>query len=442
LIANGALSVFALQSGRFAAARRGDTNTQEGRQGRKATMIKKIPIVKLKPGMFVEDTGLTWHEHPYLFTHAGLIRDREQIERLAAEGYQDAFINTEKGLDSGADRSSGYAAMVSRERQADPGGLEQGCAEALESEMPVAKQIFNESIQYAKSFMGDARLGRPVDFVQSGTMVDSMIESVSRNAAAMLSLAKLRVSDEYTFTHCINVSLLAVLFGRHLGLGRDELRLLGFSGLFHDLGKARIPEEVLNKPGKLTEDEFAVMKRHPAEGFAMMREDSRIGAEVLRGALEHHEKHDGTGYPRGLAGDKIGVFARIIGIVDVYDALTSARVYKPGMPPNKALQIVYELKDSSFHPGHVEKFIKCLGIYPLGSFVRLSNGEHGVVVDVHQHNTLYPTVKVVCDAKLGKITPRTLDLAALARRHGADAPKIEASLDPRPLGIDLSGLDE
>jgi HD-GYP domain-containing protein (c-di-GMP phosphodiesterase class II) len=405
-------------------------------------MIKRVTIAQLTPGMYVEDTGLTWHEHPYLFTHAGLIRDRQQVERILGEGYRDAFINTDKGLDLDGPGAPGYDALVRREEQVAEDGGEAGEAGALEREMPEAKRIFTESVRYAKSFMGDARLGRPIDFAASGDMVDSMIESVARNAAAMLSLAKLRANDEYTFTHCINVSLLSVLFGRYLGLGREALRLLGFAGLFHDLGKARMPEEVLNKPGKLTEEEFAVMKRHPAEGFLMMRQDTRIGPEVLRGVLEHHEKCDGTGYPRGLAGDAIGAFARIIGVADVYDALTSARVYKPGMPPSQALRIVYELKDSSFYPGQVEKFIKCLGIYPLGSFVALSTGEHAVVVAVHHKNTLHPTVKIVCDAALAKIPPRTLDLAALAARDGENAPKIVACLDPRPLGVDLSGLEE
>jgi putative nucleotidyltransferase with HDIG domain len=405
-------------------------------------MIKKIAIEQLKPGMHVEDTGLTWHEHPYLFTRAGLIRDHEQVERLLGEGYRDAFINTDKGLDVDGPRRPGYDALVSREAETAENGGEAGETNALEQEMPEAKRIFTDSIRYAKSFMGDARLGRPIDFTASGAMVDSMIGSVSRNAAAILCLAKLRASDEYTFTHCINVSLLSVLFGRYLGLGREDLRLLGFAGLFHDLGKARMPEEVLNKPGKLTEEEFVVMKRHPAEGFLMMRQDKRIAPEVLRGALEHHEKFDGTGYPRGLAGDEISAFARIIGVADVYDALTSVRVYKPGMPPNQALRIVYELKDSSFYPGHVEKFIKCLGIYPLGSFVKLSNGEHAVVVAVHHKNTLHPTVKVICDAALFKIPPRTLDLAAEVARYGEDAPKIVACLDPRPLGVDLSGVEE
>ncbi|MBF0481615.1 MAG: HD-GYP domain-containing protein [Desulfovibrionaceae bacterium] len=405
-------------------------------------MIKKIATKQLQPGMYVEDTGLTWHEQPYLFTHAGLIRDSQQVERIVEEGYLDVFIDTAKGFDVDRPGSPGYDDLVRREAETAQDGAAAGETNALEREMPEAKRIFTDSVRYAKSFMGDARLGRPIDFVESGNMVDAMIQSVSRNAAALLSLAKLRASDEYTFTHCINVSLLSVLFGRHLGLDRDALRLLGLAGLFHDLGKARMPEEVLNKPGKLTEEEFAVMRRHPAEGFLMMRQDKRIAQEVLRGALEHHEKFDGSGYPRNLSGDMISPFARIIGVADVYDALTSARVYKPGMPPNQALRIVYELKDSSFYPGHVEKFVKCLGIYPLGSFVKLSNGEYAVVVAVNPKNTLHPTIKIVCDAALRKTPPRTLDLAAEVAARGDGAPKILTCLDPRPLGVDLSGLDD
>ena len=214
--------------------------------------------------------------------------------------------------------------------------------------------LYGEALDYAHDFMNDVKEGKPFDFNDSKPLVSNLIDSVFRNESAAAAISKLKAFDEYTYTHCINVSILAVILGKKLGYSREELELVGMAGLFHDAGKSVIPNEILNKPGKLTDKEMNVMRTHPLRGYQVLKEQPDIPIEVLRGALEHHEKNDGSGYPRGLKGDEISEIARLLAVVDVYDALTSRRVYKDPMPPGKVLAMMYKWRVTDFHPNIVE----------------------------------------------------------------------------------------
>ncbi|MBL3580891.1 MAG: HD-GYP domain-containing protein, partial [Desulfovibrio alaskensis] len=259
--------------------------------------------------------------------------------------------------------------------------------------------------------MEGAREGRPVDLKAAEPLVEDIIQSVSRNAGALIGFAKLRAYDLYTYTHSLNVSLLAVAFGKYLGLDTVALRQIGLAGLFHDLGKALIPDFILNCPGRLTPEEFSVMKRHPVLGRDVLPGGGRIPDMVLEGMLQHHEKFNGTGYPAGLKGDAISEAGRIIAVVDVYDALTSKRPYKNAMLPNKALSILYSMAGEEFYPGYVEHFIKCIGIYPVGQIVRLNTGQVGVVSATDPAVPLRPEVIVVRDPLGRPAPPRLIRLA-------------------------------
>jgi len=305
----------------------------------------------------------------------------------------------------------------------------------LAEEARTANRLYTEALGYVRSFVDAVRRGTEIDTHAASPIVDGFIESVFRNEAATTTLFKLRGFDEYTYTHSLNVSILAVLFGKHLGLDRQTLREVGVAGMFHDIGKARIPETILNKPGKLTENEFAVMKSHPLEGYRLLRGKPDLTPEMLRAVLEHHERCDGTGYPRGLKGTEIGRFSRIISVVDVYDALTSRRVYKEPMAPAKALGLMYQWRDRDFTPQVIDNFIKCLGVFPVGSLVRLSGGEHALVVGANPQHPTRPLVKVILDAKMKPRLPATLDLDALS---GTDqAQEIVQVLNPDEAKINL-----
>jgi len=303
----------------------------------------------------------------------------------------------------------------------------------LAEELPVAAKLYTEALEHAHGFMDDARQGRDVDYHEAQPIVDSFIQSVFRNESAAATLFKLKRFDEYSYTHCINVGVLAIILGKYLGLDKDVLRLLGLSGLFHDVGKARIPEDILNKPARLTAQETQIVKTHPVESYRIISQTAGPDPDILRGAIEHHERFDGTGYPRGLAGSGIGLFGRIISIVDVYDALTSKRCYKEGMPAAKALSLMYQWRDATFSPNSIEQFIKCIGVYPVGSFVRLSSGEYAIVTGSNDKNATRPTVKLLFDAGMRHRQPAVLDLAE-------GGPEISECLNPAEYRVDLSRM--
>lgn len=395
--------------------------------------MKKIAAAQLKVGMFVVNAGLSWMDYPYLYQEEGEVTSRDQIDEILEGGYEEVFVDPSRGSYLGLEDEGPIEESLLQNPDALSGTSLKKVN--LVEEMGRARKIYADSLHFAREFLQGARMGYLVDYTQSEKLVESVIDSVVRNEDAMVSLTKLRSFDEYSYTHSINVAVLAVAFGKNLGLSRDRLRALGSAGIFHDLGKARIPEAILNKPGKLTADEFEVMKSHPRFGFDLLVQQGGASDQVLLGVLQHHEKFNGKGYPGGVSGNAISVLARIIAVADVYDALTSERVYKKGMMPYKALSLMYTMRGEDFHTGYVERFIKSMGIYPVGSFVRLSTREYAVVTGSNVATPLFPQVTVVLTPGQRGCPPRELDLDA-ARNGGGDAIEIIECLNPRDYKID------
>jgi putative nucleotidyltransferase with HDIG domain len=254
-------------------------------------------------------------------------------------------------------------------------------------------------------------LGRSISTNEAKKMVANMVESIIRNPDAMVVLSQLKNVDEYTALHSLRVCILAVTFGRHLDMSREELNLLGIGALLHDVGKMKVPLDVLNKPGKLSDVEFEIMKSHVTEGVKIVEMAHGIAPASLEVVRTHHERYAGGGYASGLAGDDIHPFGLIASIVDCYDAITSDRVYQKGISPQDALSKMYEWRTSDFHPTLVEQFIQCMGIYPIGSVVELSDGSIGVVGTVNRERRLLPKVVQVQDRHHKPIAPpKILDL--------------------------------
>jgi putative nucleotidyltransferase with HDIG domain len=234
---------------------------------------------------------------------------------------------------------------------------------------------------------------------------------VLRNPFALSILTQLRDHDTYTYRHSVNLAAMSMVFGHFLGLRRNQLEILGMAGLYHDIGKAQVPESILNKPGKLTPEEYALMRSHCAEGFEIVRRAPGIRPEVAECVRDHHERKNGTGYPDGKRGHELSIYSRIIGLTDVYDALTSERCYRRGFPPHQAMRTLYASRDADFFAADVERFIKCLGIYPVSSLVRLSDGRVGVVCEGNRQQPLRPKVKLVLSAELAPVEQLIVDLA-------------------------------
>ncbi len=282
----------------------------------------------------------------------------------------------------------------------------------LKQEMERAKKLHTEANQVVKGMLSDIRLGRQIELEQVEPMVENMVDSIFRNPDALLPLGRLKDHDNYTFQHSVSVCALLVAFARAMKMDRALIKEVALGGLLHDVGKAKVPDDILNKPAKLTEAEFAKMKSHVVQSIVILQNTPGISPITLDVAGQHHERHDGTGYPNKLKGPEISLYGRMGAIVDVYDALTSDRVYHKGMSPTAALGRLLEWSGFHFDPELVKSFIRSVGIYPTGTLVRLESGRLAVVMEQHESHSLQPVVKVIFHGVHKRyLPPEVLDLS-------------------------------
>lgn len=274
-------------------------------------------------------------------------------------------------------------------------------------------------------------MGRAVSGETAGALVDEISSSVIRNPGALISLARLKTADDYTYMHSVAVCALMIALAHQLDLDESQTRDAGMSGLLHDLGKAAVPLELLNKPGKLSDEEFRIIKGHSEEGHRLLMASGTVSAVALDVCLHHHEKIDGSGYPHGLKGEQISLFSRMGAVCDVYDAITSNRPYKAGWDPAESIRKMTEWSSGHFDPPIFQAFVKSIGIYPVGSLVRLSSGRLGVVAEQSPKSLLTPRIKVFFSTKLQVyVRPELIDLA-----RPEVTEKIVAREDPERWGI-------
>lgn len=374
-------------------------------------MIKRIRSEQLKPGMFIHDLNCGWIDHPFVF-NAFLVKDEATIKTIVAYGIRELYIDTVAGLDvSDALTKEEVDSEIHEQIVRVAHAAKPPPPAPLHEEIVVARQVHSEANQVVHSIMTDIRLGKQIEVEKVEPVVERVTESIFRNKDALTSLSRIKQKDNYTFQHSVSVCALLVSFTHAMDYERDVIMEAGLGGLLHDIGKMKVPDAVLNKPGALTPAEFTVMQSHAALGRDLLKQTAGIPETAILVASQHHERFDGTGYPDKLKDDGISLFGQMAAIVDVYDALTSNRIYHKGMEPTAALKKLFEWSKFHFNEELVQHFIRVIGIYPVGSLVSLESGQLAVVVQQGEKNLLQPLVRVIFDLEKGFVTPRDLDLA-------------------------------
>lgn len=393
------------------------------------TLRKKISVDKLALGMYLEEICGSWIDNPF-WRSRFVIADPKDIAMLRASKVSEVWIDVNKGTDVWP--TTALAEPGLRENDAPHDAPQPLAMPSDRTPVPIADEIARAARicaagkEAVTSMFHEARMGNAVDASGVVNLVQEISDSVARNPSALISLARLKTADDYTYMHSVAVCAMMIALARQLSRSEDVVRSAGVAGLLHDVGKMLVPGEVLNKPGKLTDAEFAIVKGHPAKGHQFLQESTGIDPIALDVCLHHHEKVDGSGYPKGLKGLDISLFAKMAAVCDVYDAITSNRPYKAGWDPSESLRQMGQWASGHFDLAVFQAFAKTLGIYPVGSLVRLNSGCIGVVVEQSKGALTMPVVKVFYRvASSQRMDPVVVDLSARGCKE-----KIIAREDP------------
>jgi HD-GYP domain-containing protein (c-di-GMP phosphodiesterase class II) len=387
-------------------------------------MIEKIAVEDLRIGMFIHNLNCSWMKHNFV-RNQFLIEDAATLAKIRAIGVAEVYVNSEYAVDmtpaASEERPAETAAgndsaeVAGDATQGEPSAFVAGIIAKLSPAegFAQAKLLYSNANLLMQGMMKDVRLGKQIDLEACDPMVDHIIDSMFSFPSALLPLAQIKSRDEYTYQHSVSVCALAVAFGRVLDLPRQEIKELAMGAMLHDVGKAKIPGKILNKSGRLDQDEFSVMKQHVVGTAALLKGVDGVSEIAFNAAAQHHERFDGTGYPHGLKGDQISLHGQMLAIVDVYDAITSIRVYHKGMPPTEALRKLFEWSGTHFNHILVRAFTKGIGIYPAGSLVRMESEKLGIVREVVPDKLLQPVVELIYDCrKSSLIRPELVNLSA------------------------------
>ena len=400
-------------------------------------MLKRISVKQLRLGMHIHELCGSWMDHPF-WRGAFQLDSQKDLQTILATSIKEVWIDNAKGLDVSVEAGEPEAVT----ENAAAAEVEATLARAdinvkvvervnIAQEAARAVKICAKSKQAVTSMFNEARMGKALSADDALPIVEEISTSVMRNPGALISLARLKDKDDYTYMHSVAVCALMVSLARQLGLDEAQTRQAGLAGLLHDVGKMMIPVGILNKPGKLTDEEFEAVKNHPTQGHQMLLEGTGIGEIALDVCLHHHEKMDGSGYPEHLASNQISLYAKMAAVCDVYDAITSNRPYKNGWEPAESIQKMAEWSKGHFDPTIFEAFVKSVGIYPIGSLVKLESNQLAVVIEQTQKSLLTPHVKVFFSIKSNaRIPAEMLDLSKPACRN-----KIVSRENPEKWGI-------
>ncbi|NBQ70701.1 MAG: HD-GYP domain-containing protein, partial [Nitrosomonadaceae bacterium] len=392
-------------------------------------MIKKVQANEVRLGMYIHELRGNWMEHPF-WKKSFLLDQQKDLDKLVSCDLDEIWIDTSKGLDV----AEGEKIPVVNPEPVNSGKPAQPIKKpvarvSVEAELDTAKKIQKKAKEAVTSMFSDVRMGKALEIEGAESLVDEINQSMERNPNALLTLIRLKNVNEYTYMHSVAVCMLMVALGRQMGLDAAQIKQAGTAGLLHDIGKMVIPNEVLNKPGKLTDEEFVIMKSHPERGWEILKSCYQVHETTLDVCLHHHERVDGKGYPEKISGDALTLFARMEAVCDVYDAISSDRCYKPAWSPAESIRKMASWKDGHFDEAIFQAFVKTIGIYPSGTLLKLKSGRLGVVMEQSTKKLTTPIVKTFFSTRANAYIPvEILDLS-----KGTDS--IENIEDPAKWGF-------
>jgi len=364
-------------------------------------MKKKIKVTKLRIGMYVDKLDGNWLQHPFWKKAFNLIEIKD-LKAIQECGIKYIWIDTGKGLDV---ENKPKVEIVVQEVVKPEEPVQKKVS--LEDELENARETLDKAKAATVSMFQEARMGNSVKVDDVAPLVDEISQSISRNPGAMLSLTQIKNKDDYTYLHSVAVCALMIALGKQLNY-KGDLQALGMAGLLHDVGKAHIPDEVLNKEGKLTDEEFKCIMEHPRKGWKTLKTSYGVDKIALDVCLHHHERVDGKGYPEKLIGRYISLEAKMGAVCDVYDAITSDRCYKKGWEPAESLRRMAEWQYGHFDEDVFKAFVKSVGIYPVGTLVKLKSGRLAVVTEQSEGTLLKPKLKVFYSCSTNSPIPAKL----------------------------------
>jgi len=349
--------------------------------------LKKISVNNLIPGMYFSGFDGPWIDNPF-WKNKFLITNLKEVTQAQTSGFEHCWIDVSKGKDV---QESSLTAEEHELLSDIASGLSEESLDLL-YEVEDAKRLYDQAKEITQTMFKQVRLGKAIDTAECLRLVDEIAASVTRGSSILTSVVRLKQADEYSYIHSVAVCALMVSLGKTLGMDDASCKEAGLAGYLHDVGKAFIPLEVLNKPGKLTDQEFRIVQRHPTLGYEYLRGDPKVPDYASTVCLHHHEKLDGSGYPGKQQGNAITVYARMAAICDVYDAITSDRPYKQGWDPAESIAQMASW-DGHFDRPMFLAFVRTLGIYPVGSIVKLKSGRRGLVIKQNHNDLTKPVVK-------------------------------------------------
>jgi HD-GYP domain-containing protein (c-di-GMP phosphodiesterase class II) len=391
-------------------------------------MKKSVPVEELQFGMYIAELDRPWTDTPFLFQ--GFVLERQEQLDTLKKYCRSVLVDSEKSrLPDAAPAAA--AAVVRRYVEQVP----------VEREAERAQVVRSRTDGAVADALAAVRAGRTLDAPRVEQAVNAMTESVMRNPDALILFTQLREKGDYTASHAVDVAVYMASFGRFLQLPVSEINLLGYLGLMQDIGKIRVPTAILGKADRLSVEEFELAKQHVTHSAEILRATPGMPSSLAELALLHHERQDGSGYPRGLKGKAIGMLGAIAAIVDTFDALTARRPYAEAVSPSAALNMLYKWRGQFFDAELVEQFIRCIGIFPLGSVVELNTGEVGIVIAQNLEKRLQPRVMVIRDATGNALKPqKLLDLARAPKASASESYRIKRTLEYGSVPVNAESL--